>query len=926
MRKNSAVSQNNLLPQFALGVVLALLGFAFFVGHIKVLSVLAAAACIFLILRRDLSPMRTIPGLLLTAYVVVCGLSRIWAISGKFYLQEFTDVFMAFVLFLAIMLTKTFDRSAMRKLMTLMVMTACVYSILSVEAASTGILLAALLAVFPGYADASVFESGIRLTGILSNANILSTVLGIAIILSIGLLCSEENPKMRTFHAGMLAVNAFTFLLLFSMGGIASFAVAILAYLIFAGAQRGSALIRMLEGSVPTLLWVFVAFPFFGQEGAAAIVPLVALVGNVVTVILLEKLLANKLADAVTKRSKLTLGLLAGVLVLAVVYVVLGTSLSGAYTFSGDNLRRSAYPASGEHTLSVDASDKVNVTIISQDMSQVMMHTNTVIYKGSADGAVFTVPENSEVCYFTFSAKDGTIIESAQLDSGESLKLKYTLLPGFIANRLQGLRANQNAIQRTVFFQDGMKLFAQSPVLGNGMGSFSSAITGVQNFHYETKYVHNHYIQVLLEVGILGFLPFVGALLGMAFLLWKRRKDEEWEFCGEYPAMWGGFVMLLIHMAVEVSMSICIPLAFAFVLFALIIRSCSVYPEAVPASKGKGRAQQQKKEKLVRAGCAVLPAIFLITLCCNMAVKALYDRPVNSSDQFMKNLELGAKLDVYEGNDAKLSYVMAVYSQQLGKHVDQANRYAEELMEVRSNSIPGQLVIYYLSTSQYDQAMEAAKIGAKYSASSADAWNQNLTYFRRLFVEINPSPLLTGDTKTLTDDLIEYYQLLQQRNADSMDSIELSLNSKDFFSRMLYIDAASCEPVAVLNAVHNLYFDLATGCDADQDGIHDQIVGHSGARFSGSSISLQEKGSVELELREGELGTTAQITVSCDDPASITVFDTRESGGEVLPSSVQDGQAIFPIPMYQSDGKALNIEISSLTAQNISGITVVKAG
>ena len=87
--------------------------------------------------------------------------------------------------------------------------------------------------------------------------------------------------------------------------------------------------------------------------------------------------------------------------------------------------------------------------------------------------------------------------------------MKYTLLPGFIANRLQGLRANQNAIQRTVFFRDGMRMFAQSPLVGSGVGSFETGVTGVQDFYYETKYIHNHYIQILLEDGILGFVPFL---------------------------------------------------------------------------------------------------------------------------------------------------------------------------------------------------------------------------------------------------------------------------------------------------------------------------------------------------------------------------------------------------------------------------------
>lgn len=152
----------------------------------------------------------------------------------------------------------------------------------------------------------------------------------------------------------------------------------------------------------------------------------------------------------------------------------------------------------------MQAGGDVSVTIESQNMQDTMMHTSSVLYEGSADGASFTVPEDSMVVYFNFSADQTTALESAayQGEAGSgSVPLGYKLLPGFIANRMQGLRANQNAIQRLVFFQDGMKLFRQSPILGLGLGGFQNNVYSVQDFYYTTKYIHNHYIQALVGHG-----------------------------------------------------------------------------------------------------------------------------------------------------------------------------------------------------------------------------------------------------------------------------------------------------------------------------------------------------------------------------------------------------------------------------------------
>ena len=274
---------------------------------------------------------------------------------------------------------------------------------------------------------------------------------------------------------------------------------------------------------------------------------------------------------------------------LLAIYAFLSMTVTGSTTLNaGERLRRSAYPAAGTYSLDVQAVGDVSVTIESQNMQDTMMHTSSVLYEGSADGASFTVPEDSMVVYFNFSADQTTALESAayQGEAGSgSVPLGYKLLPGFIANRMQGLRANQNAIQRLVFFQDGMKLFRQSPILGLGLGGFQNNVYSVQDFYYTTKYIHNHYIQSLVDTGVVGLLLWVGLLAASAVALvrlWKKEKDDGSSLAGALCAL---LLFMAIHAAVEVDFSNGHFLPFGFGAFAVMhLYSGSLLP--IPALDG----------------------------------------------------------------------------------------------------------------------------------------------------------------------------------------------------------------------------------------------------------------------------------------------------------------------------------------------------
>lgn len=379
------------------------------------------------------------------------------------------------------------------------------------------------------------------------------------------------------------------------------------------------------------------------------------------------------------------------------------------------------------------------------------MHTETVLYTGPAQGAAFTVPEDSLVVWLELSADNGAALEQAVCQGAEPVTapLGYRLLPGFIANRMQGLFANQNAIQRTVFFEDGMKLFARGPVLGLGLGSYENGIKSVQSFFYETKYAHNHYIQTLLETGVVGLALFLGLLGASAGAVLRDRRREAAHPLT--PALGAALVFIAGHAAVEVDLSFYAFLPFAFVVFALSSLCCGT---ALEPKWLTGRVRSR-----VLLGAAVLTAVFSVLLIGNLSAARLARAQLS-----FEALERAARIDVFDRNDYKLSYVTNSALVPEDSQVQQkARAYAEELAEANSNSIPIYLAEYYLSRGETEQGFAMAEKYVDYVSSDANAWN---VCFTLLSWYDDGSDLYRDGVARLTDRLAEW-------TAEHMGSIAL---------------------------------------------------------------------------------------------------------------------------------------------------------
>ena len=80
--------------------------------------------------------------------------------------------------------------------------------------------------------------------------------------------------------------------------------------------------------------------------------------------------------------------------------------------------------------------------------------------------------------------------------------------------------ASRSNDSRLYFYEVGLEQFATSPLLGQGVGSFSTFLSGADR----KQYPHNYFIEVGGELGLLGIVMYLSILTFCAFLLIRVRR------------------------------------------------------------------------------------------------------------------------------------------------------------------------------------------------------------------------------------------------------------------------------------------------------------------------------------------------------------------------------------------------------------------
>lgn len=210
----------------------------------KVVGVLCTVGTLFMMLfagKDKVKRLLTPPAFALFAYMLLSGVSTLYARSRKFAIAEFAVFLAAFAVYLCIVLFSNDGRTAFRRAAATIAAAAAPVGLLSIDAASCNLLMrpvrVIMEAIGAGYGNTGGYFYS-RLNTIFGNPNTYAGLMSIACLLSIWLVITAASRSQKILCTILLMVNAVSYLLAFSMGSLGVFVVAGLAMLVLESGRK----------------------------------------------------------------------------------------------------------------------------------------------------------------------------------------------------------------------------------------------------------------------------------------------------------------------------------------------------------------------------------------------------------------------------------------------------------------------------------------------------------------------------------------------------------------------------------------------------------------------------------------------------------------------------------------------------------------
>jgi hypothetical protein len=132
-----------------------------------------------------------------------------------------------------------------------------------------------------------------------------------------------------------------------------------------------------------------------------------------------------------------------------------------------------------------------------------------------------------------------------------------SLLPYNIIERFARIGLDDiNVSIRLTFDKDAMKLISENWLLGTGGGSWQVLYYSIQEYFYISRAVHNHFLEIFVESGILGFIAFTAVVaISVYYMISALAKTKETEQRIYLAGFFTAFIALIIHSTFDFDLS-----------------------------------------------------------------------------------------------------------------------------------------------------------------------------------------------------------------------------------------------------------------------------------------------------------------------------------------------------------------------------------
>lgn len=365
------------------------------------------------------------------------------------------------------------------------------------------------------------------------NATACMLMVGLLLSLLLGYDDEQQSPLWTALYRGAAILLVPAFLLTLSRGAWLAMFVAV------------PAVFYLYRGSILKFLSYMIVLGVSGLLATAAIAIMRNWVGLVLTMVLASGVVLLTRRLLLRNGRVVLIGLCAVVVGLAG-YTGYALSRPNSYALVMDSSRVSnrditfnvSGASAGQYTLQgelavvgVASEAALRVWTVVEGTKDRLLHEHvfTAGEYQAEERFALQVASDLRVEFVVEKAGSNAALSNPRLVGSSTIKLSslpHRLLPYSFASRVSDMSgASLLNDVRFVFYRDGLKLFVQAPILGQGGGAWGALYNTVQSYLYGATHIHSDPYDVLLEVGLLGLLCF--CVFWVAALYYLFRSSDH---------------------------------------------------------------------------------------------------------------------------------------------------------------------------------------------------------------------------------------------------------------------------------------------------------------------------------------------------------------------------------------------------------------
>lgn len=393
-----------------------------------------------------------------------------------------------------------------------------------------------------------------RLSSTFQYPNTLAVYVSSMYFLAMGQALIENNPKKICLYGGALFIFFSSLIFTYSRGMWLIFPIIVLGFFIVLGVGKKVKLFFYTLGSlIVALPFSFLFLKLVAEESSNLwAIYIAGILLSSIVLFALGKM--TKILDKISWKAVIAVVLVIGVAIVSFLLIAVNKTEMIHYenptevaTLSRlDRNIKNVFPNTeyeiqikGESRLNEEGHSAGRLVVYSIDEQSEYTHLGTfdILEDGRYElGFNVTTPEdtNSMIIYFenqnihTSISYEEASIKDLETDKISTIPIKYKYIPETIVSRFTSISSSDNSIQaRIIFSIDAFKLTLDSFLLGTGGQGWATTYRSIQSYPYWSNQVHNHYLQLFVETGILGIILFGGFLFVLLYRYVIYKKSEQ---------------------------------------------------------------------------------------------------------------------------------------------------------------------------------------------------------------------------------------------------------------------------------------------------------------------------------------------------------------------------------------------------------------